>query len=415
MKKLILIFMFSGLVAQSQDLFSLDDCYNLAAENYPLVRQKILLENQLATENEVIDSEQLPQVSLFSRASYQSDIINLAIPNSTFQGPNKDQYRNELQINQLIYGSGVIDAKSTLLQKTNQAEQLAVDIRLYKLKQRINQVYFSILLHQEKIELQAKRNQQLQQQLQEVKSGVDNGVIVASAQDAIQAELLKVKQETTGLEGNQQYLLKALSSLIGVKVSDVNQLQFQKIEVADEGSLQRPELNFYQAKKEELTASQNLISKENLPRLNAFANAGYSNPGLNMLDNQFQDYVFVGLQLNWKVFDWNANKNKRKSLDFKKEELSAEAETFQLQIQTKLDEQLQKIKSLEQIIEDDDAIIELRLKVMNATYSQLKNGSITASTFLAEQTQFYESESSKLIHQIELVLAKQNYNTIKGY
>lgn len=94
-------------------------------------------------------------------------------------------------------------------------------------------------------------------------------------------------------------------------------MQFSKVEVTDETSLQRPKLNFYEAKKEDLTANQNLMSKDNLPQLNAFADAGYSNPGLNMLDNQFQEYVFVRLQFNWKVFDWNANKNNLKSLDFK--------------------------------------------------------------------------------------------------
>ena len=374
-----------------------------------------MLNNQLSTETEVIRAGQLPQVKLFSQVSYQSDIINLPIPNSTIQGPNKDQYRNELQLSQLIYGSGVIEAKSNLIQKTNQAEQLAVDVRLFQLKQRINQLYFSILLHQEKIDLQAKRNQQLQQQLQEVKSGVDNEVIVASAQDAIQAELLRIKQEMTGLKSNQEHLLSALSNLVGKQIPDVNQLQFSIVDITDETSLQRPELNFYEAKKDELTANQNLISKENLPQLNAFANAGYSNPGLNMLDNQFQEYVFVGLQLNWKVFDWNANKSKRKSLDFKKEEVTAEAETFKLHMQTELDEQLTKIKSLKQIIVDDDAIIQLRQNVLDATYSQLINGAITASTFLVEQTHYYESKSSKLMHQIELMLAKQNYNTIKGY
>jgi outer membrane protein TolC len=309
----------------------------------------------------------------------------------------------------------VIDARSNLIQKTNQTDQLAVDVRLYQLKQRINQLYFSILLHEEKIKLQAKRNLQLQQQLKEIQSGIDNGVILTSAQDAIQAELLKIKQETTGLESNQKHLLNALSDLIGVKVSDVNQLQFSEVKITNETLLNRPELNFYEAKKEELTANQNLISKENLPRLSAFANAGYSNPGLNMLDNQFQEYVFVGLQLNWKVFDWSANKNKRKSLDFKKEELTTEAETFELQTQTKLDEQLQKITSLKQIIAEDEAIIQLRQNVVDASYSQLINGTITASAFLTEQTQYYESESSKLMHQIELMLAKQNYNTIKGY
>jgi outer membrane protein TolC len=415
MKKFSLIFFIFSLTAQAQELISLEECYELAAENYPLVQQKALLEDQLETEKQVVRANQLPQLSLFSQASYQSDIIDLPLPNASLLGPNKDQYRNELHINQLIYGSGLIDAKSEVLQKTNQTQQLALDVRLFQLKQNINQLYFSILLHQEKIELQVKRNQQLQQQLNEVKSGVTNGVVLASAQDAIQAELLKIKQETTRLKGNQMHLLHALSDVIGVEITKVNQLQFPDIELSKDTALQRPELSFYEAKKEELTANQVLMSKENLPRLSAFANAGYSNPGLNMLDNQFQEYVFVGVQLNWNILDWNANKNKRKSLELKKDELTTEAETFELQMQTALDEQLQKVKSLEEILTEDDAIIQLRQNVVDATYSQFINGTITASTFLTEQTQYYESESSKLMHQIELMLAKQNYNTIKGY
>lgn len=415
MKKFSLIFFIFSLTAQAQELISLEECYELAAENYPLVQQKALLEDQLETEKQVVRAEQLPQLRLFSQASYQSDIIDLPLPNASLLGPNKDQYRNELHINQLIYGSGLIDAKSEVLQKTNQTQQLALDVRLFQLKQNINQLYFSILLHQEKLELQVKRNQQLQQQLNEVKSGVTNGVVLASAQDAIQAELLKIKQETTRLKGNQMHLLHALSDVIGVEITKVNQLQFPDIELSKDTALQRPELSFYEAKKEELTANQVLMSKENLPRLSAFANAGYSNPGLNMLDNQFQEYVFVGVQLNWNILDWNANKNKRKSLELKKDELTTEAETFELQMQTALDEQLQKVKSLEEILTEDDAIIQLRQNVVDATYSQFINGTITASTFLTEQTQYYESESSKLMHQIELMLAKQNYNTIKGY
>ena len=169
MKKFSLIFFIFSLTAQAQELISLEECYELAAENYPLVQQKALLEDQLETEKQVVRAEQLPQLRLFSQASYQSDIIDLPLPNASLLGPNKDQYRNELHINQLIYGSGLIDAKSEVLQKTNQTQQLALDVRLFQLKQNINQLYFSILLHQEKLELQVKRNQQLQQQLSQTK------------------------------------------------------------------------------------------------------------------------------------------------------------------------------------------------------------------------------------------------------
>ncbi|MFO7743783.1 MAG: hypothetical protein R6V36_00190 [Psychroflexus sp.] len=57
MEKLILLFLFTGIVAQAQKVFSLNDCYDLAAENYPLVQQKALLGYQLSTETQAVDSQ----------------------------------------------------------------------------------------------------------------------------------------------------------------------------------------------------------------------------------------------------------------------------------------------------------------------------------------------------------------------
>ena len=40
--------------------------------------------------------------------------------------------------------------------------------------------------------------------------------------------------------------------------------------------------------------------------------AGYGNPGLNMLDNSFQPFYVVGLKANWNVFDWGKTKTDKK-------------------------------------------------------------------------------------------------------
>jgi hypothetical protein len=45
----------------------------------------------------------------------------------------------------------------------------------------------------------------------------------------------------------------------------------------------------YRANKSKSQKTQ--FQKSNLPKVNAFAQAGYGNPGLNMLDNSFQTFT----------------------------------------------------------------------------------------------------------------------------
>ena len=70
-------------------------------------------------------------------------------------------------------------------------------------------------------------------------------------------------------------------------------------------------MELFQLKKNEIDASEALIAKKNSPKLFGFANGGYGNPGLNVLDNSFQTFYTVGLKLNWTVFDWNASRKER--------------------------------------------------------------------------------------------------------
>ena len=59
-------------------------------------------------------------------------------------------------------------------------------------------------------------------------------------------------------------------------------------------------------------------------------------------------------------------------------------------------------------------IIELREKVLRASDSQLKNGAITSSDYLAELTQLFDAKSAQKVHEIQLHLAQLNYQIIKG-
>ena len=176
----------------------------------------------------------------------------------------------------------------------------------------------------------------------------------------------------------------------------------------------RPELQLFDLQNEQIEISKTAISKNNLPKLKAFGQAGYGNPGLNMLDNSFQTFYMVGLKANWNVFDWNKSKTDKEILSVSENIIAAEKETFLLNNNIQLQEMNNEIQKLEEIISSDLEIIALRETVLKSSDAQLKNGVITASDYIVEFTNLYEAKTNYKLHEIQLLLAKANYNITKG-
>lgn len=136
---------------------------------------------------------------------------------------------------------------------------------------------------------------------------------------------------------------------------------------------------------------------------------------MNLLDNSFRPYYLAGLKLDWKVFDWNSNKIQRSSLEVSKEMIDVEEELFDLTTKNELSQQQVRIDQLSAAIEIDIAIVELQEAVVKASQSQLRNGVITASSYLTDLTKLFEAKTNEAVHRIELQMAIANYNVLLGY
>lgn len=411
---IIIILILITLPSVAQQSITLEACYSLATKNYPLAKQSQLFEDQNKLDSEVISNAKLPQISLDAQATYQSDVIEIPIPNANIESLNKDQYRATLSVNQLIYNGGVTDATLNVKAVQTKTKQKQVDVNLYQLKQQINQLYFSILLSQESYLLLKAKEAQLEAKLKEVQSGIKYGTILPASDKVLEAELLKLSQQFRELESNKTALIETLSSIIGRPLDAATTFQNPLVETPLETEINRPELELFQLKRKEIESNETLIAKQNAPKLLGFATGGYGNPGLNMLDNSFQTFYTVGLKLNWKVFDWNSNKKQRQSLAINKDILDTETETFKLNTNIELNQQQKEINKIEGFIASDLEIIKLRKDVLKSADSQLKNGVITSSAYITELTNLYEDENTLVRHKIQLQLAKANYNVIKG-
>jgi len=408
----VVLFITSGVFAQNQ--LSLNDCYQLVDKNYPLVKQKELLKAQSNLGSDIITNKSLPQLSLDAQATYQSEVTEVPIPNVNIDPLNKDQYRATATLNQLIYNGGLIDASLQANSAALKTKQKQVDVNIYQLKKQVNQLYFSILLMQEKKALLNAKKTQLESRIKEVRSGIEYGTILPASDKVLAAESIKIEQQSTEIDFNKKSLFKTLSSLTGTDIYENTVLQNPELILNLETQINRPELELFQLKKDQVETNVQLLSKQKAAKLFGFATGGYGNPGLNMLDNSFKGFYTIGLKLNWNVFDWNSNKKERESLLINKDIINTEAEVFNLNTNIELQQEESEMKKIESIIASDHDIIALRKDVLKSAESQLKNGVITSSAYVTELTNLFEDENNLKTHTIQLLLAKANYNLTKG-
>lgn len=413
MKLIIVLLFLLSIQINAQQILTLEDCYTLATKNYPIAKQTGLIQQKSSYEIDALNKGKLPKIDVNAQATYQSDVIGFPTTMPGVEPLNKDQYRTTLDVNQLLYNGGTIDANAKLKEAQTKTQQQQIEVSLYQLKSRINQYFFSVLLLQEKSALLLSKKEVLTTKIKEVKSGVQFGAILPSSEQVLEAEIIKINQQLTEIKFENIKLLNNLSKLTFSEIDSKTTL-IQPLSYSNSTNVTRPEIAFYDLQKEQLESSKNLISKSNLPKINAFGQAGYGNPGLNMLDNSFQTFYVVGLKANWNVFDWGKTKTDKKALDVSKEIITSEKETFELNNKMQLEEQDYEIKKIEQLLLTDSEIIQIREKVIKSSDAQLKNGVITTSEYLVEFTNLFEAKNILKIHQVQLAAAKSNYEIIRG-
>ena len=410
----LILLLFSTISSFAQQELTIEECYALADNNYPLAKQTKLLQQKSIYEIDALNKAKLPKIDINAQATYQSAVtqVPFSLPNMSINPLNKDQYRATVDVNQLIYNGGMIAANTKLKEAQTLTQEQQVAVNLYQLKSRINHSYMMILLWQDQRELLIAKQNTIYSKIKEVKTGVKNGAILPSSEQVLEAESLKLDQALTENYFQKIKELQNLSSLTSTSFDDTTILKKPNANLENKGT--RPELHFFELQQSQIEASKDLISKSNAPRLNAFGQAGYGNPGLNMLNNSFEDFYIVGLKLNWNVFDWNKLKSEKQALDIAKEIITTEKETFEMNNQIQLNELKSEISKMEIIIKTDTQIIQLREKVVQSSDSQLRNGVITSSDYLTELNHLFDAKTNQKVHQTQLELAKINYQTIKG-
>ncbi len=417
MTALCLVFALSDVSAQQNKPLTLDEAYQLSRANYPAIRQLDLVAKTTGINIDNLKKGYLPQVNFLAQASYQSAVTEIKVPVPGFNVDplSKDQYKVVADINQVIYDGGMIREQKNQQELNAKVEQQKIEVELFKVRERINQLFLGTLYLDEQLKQVGLIKEDLQNGIRKVESQVANGVAFRSNLDLLNAELLKADQRAIEIRSTRAGFMQALGLFIHQPLPEDQVLTLpENITVSSDNNVVRPELQLLNAQDQLLGSQVKLIQSRNIPKASVFAQGGYAKPALNFLKNQFDFYYIGGVRLTWNIGGLYTSKKDKQLVDINRQIVGLQKETFLLNTNAALVQQQAEIDKLQRLVESDGSIIGLRTKVKDAAKAQLENGVITANDYLREVNAEDQARQSLIAHQIQLLQAKINYKYILG-
>lgn len=415
-RTVILVWLFTAVAGYGQvSSINLEECYRKARENYPRLndtgKQKEI--SDLRIQN--IGGVWNPQVNLNGQATYQSEVtkVNVPIPNISIPSPSKDQYKAYLDVKQSIYDGGLSEASKSVEKSGLAADLQNFEVEIYSLHDKVNQLYFTILLMKENEEVMRLKKSMLDERIKVLESAFKNGTATARDLDLLKAERLLTDQQISEIRAERISGLGALGLLTNQVLNESTVME-EPVVSTKSNAISRPELKYFDLLGAKIDQSSQLLSKTRNPKVFGFSQAGYGRPGLNMLKNSFDPYYLVGVGLSWNVLDWNQTARNKKILDVQKELIGSQKAAFDQNLSIALFRADETIKKVNQLLKVDEDLVVLRTKIAKNSASQLENGTITSADYIVDLNAATQSTINQKTHKVQLYFAITNYNTLAG-
>ena len=396
---------------------TLEECQRAAEQNYPLIRQYALIEKTTELTVSNIGKGWLPQVTATAQATYQSDVASFpdqlqAIYQQMglqMKGLSKNQYRVGIDINQTIYDGGAISGQKAIAREQGNVQTAQNEVNLYQIRKRVNEMYFSLLLLDDQLQLNKDLQELFADNERKLTSMVKSGTAAESDLKNVKAERLNVIQQATTLASHKRMLQTMLSTFCGIEVNTVSK---PTVEQASQQTTQRPEIRLFDAQLRLSDAQEKALDAAIMPKLGVFAQGFYGYPGYNMFEDMMRHNWslngMVGARLTWNIGALYTRKNDKAKIQLQRELTESNRDIFLFNTNLEQIQQNEEIARYQKLIADDEEIISLRSSVRKAAESKLSHGIIDVNDLIREINQENAAKLQQSMHEIEML--KQIYD-----
>lgn len=394
---------------------TIETCYDLANANYPLVQQYELIARSRDYSIENAQKAYLPQVGVYGQATYQSDVtrIPIELPGLVIPQLPKDQYKAYGDISYSL--TDLVTTKNTtdLVKAQAAIDAKKVDVELYALRDRVNALFFGILLIDAQIEQSALVQKDIQTGINKVEVAIANGTALKSTADNLKAELLNARQRTTELRATRSGYAQMLSLFIGEPVQEGTVLVKPAPAVVPQ-TIHRPEVALFTLQQDALALQHRHVVNQQLPRVSLFFQGGLGRPALDMFNTNAEPYYVTGVRLQWNLSGFYSFRNRMRQITDNQRSTQVQKETFLFNTNLTLRRQNAEIAKAMALMADDDGIIELRERVKQTVQTQLELGTATTNDYIIAVNAEDQARKNRILHEIQMLMAQYNARTTTG-
>ncbi|NOT37100.1 MAG: TolC family protein, partial [Saprospiraceae bacterium] len=274
-------------------------------------------------------------------------------------------------------------------------------------------LYFGILILKEQKKILEFTQSDVSNNLKKSKIAYDAKAISGYHLNVMNAESIKLDQKITETNSQMKTLILNLGKIIHRDLSERDVFSVP-LQIPVNQSINRPEYKLILVQRALLQQQNKLNSSRAIPKVLAFGQAGYSNPALNFLKDEFQTYYIAGLKLNWNISSlYNLKSDNRISkLNGSITELQEEAFLYKLNLE-KTQQEVDADKFL--ILQGQDKqLVFLLSKIKEASKLQYENGSLTLSEYLKDLNAEEQARLNEVIHRISYLKSLYLNNNLYG-
>lgn len=402
-----------AVVAAAAQTLAIDSCYALAVRNYPLIKQYDLIEKTKDCTLSNAGKAYLPELSITGIGGIIFGLPTLGAPAEGIQKSNEFHFVGMGQFSQTIWDGGAAKTQKDIAKASYEADKASLDVSLYELRARVNQLYFGILLLDEQLAQLAVQDTILRHNVARIKQLNDNGLAYKTDLDEIKVEQLKLEQRKTELVYTRKGYVLMLSLLIGAKIGDETALQ-KPAAGSEVGDLQiiRPELSLFKSQRDLITAQSGFQRVRMMPKIGLLGAAAVMAPGIDFLGTSLTYIGVAGLSASWKLSGLYKTSNEKQLTLHALSKVNVQEETFLFNTKLRMTQASADIEKQKAILAADEEIASLRKSLRESYQLKYDTGMCALIDLLNATEKESEALRQKALHEMQLLMTIYDYKTI---
>jgi len=394
---------------------TLEECQTKARENFPLIKQYELIEKSKEYTLSNSNKAYLPQLDVTIIGGVISGLPSFSPPGTESSSSVDLNAITILQLNQTIWDGGITKAKKDITEASSEMEKADLEVSLYFLEERINNLFFGILLIDEQVKQMEILKSTMLRNMKRVEIAVENGTAYKSDIDEIKVEVINIDQKMEELTSNRNAYVNVLAAMIGQSI-DKN-ATFSKPQV-DEDFIalenNRPELRLFQ-NQENLIEAQSAIDKSMLyPKIGLLGFGTFIQPGVDFGASTLNNIFVGGLSINWSLGALYKNGNNKKLTDINLQKVAVQRETFLFNNHLELTQTQLELEKYKTLLVQDKEILVLKSSIKKAYDVKYENGISTMSELLDRTNDESVAQQNLIVHEIQYLMKAYQYLNKSG-